>query len=430
MTDRADGAAAPLLLRGVEQVLGGPAPLRVRAWDGSEAGAADGPVLVVRHRRALRHLVWSPDELGLARAFVSGDLDVEGDLFEAVAGFLAARAAAGAEPWVPSSRAGLLRDAARLGTLGPRPRLPREELRRRRGRRHSRGRDARAVRSHYDVGNDFYALVLGPSLVYSCAYWADGLDPAVEADLDRAQHDKLELVCTKLGLRPGMRLLDVGCGWGSMVLHAAREHGVRAVGVTVSPEQAGLARARVAEAGLEHLVEVRLQDYRDVDDGPYDAVSSIGMAEHVGREQLGRYAEQLHGLLAPGGRLLHHVIGSRRRPGPGPTGPVLRRALRVPGRRAAPPRRDGHRPAGRRVRGPGRAGPARALRPHPAGLGGPARGALGRGRRPGRSRPRAGVAAVHGGLRRRLRGRAGRRRPGPRRRSDGGTSGVPLRRPV
>ncbi len=320
---RTDDGVASRLLQVVGTAIGGPPPLRLRAWDGSEAGPDGTPVLVLKRPRALRRLLWSPDELGLGRAWVSGDLDVEGDLYEAVTAVLDARAtgpqddheaAPGPRSLVPrprAPRARLLAEAARLGALGPPPPPPPEEVRLGRGRRHTPDRDARAVRSHYDVGNEFYRLLLGPSWVYSCAYWDDDGDPLVEADLDRAQHDKLELVCTKLGLRPGMRLLDVGCGWGSMVLHAAREHGVHAVGVTVSPEQARLARERVRQAGLERLVEIRQDDYREVADGPYDAISSIGMAEHVGREQLAVYAAGLHGLLAPGGRLLHHAIGSR-----------------------------------------------------------------------------------------------------------------------
>ncbi|MGJ7442773.1 class I SAM-dependent methyltransferase [Aquipuribacter sp. MA13-6] len=334
-SDGTGDGVAPRLLRVVGVAIGGPPPLRLRGWDGSEAGPADTPVLVLNHPRALRRLLWSPDELGLGRAWVSGDLDVEGDLYAAVAAVLDARSLAargpddgdraGADPAtgrpVPrprAPRARLLAEAARLGVLGPPPPPPPEEVRLGRGRRHTPARDARAVRSHYDVGNEFYRLLLGPSWVYSCAYWDAGGDPAVEADLDRAQHDKLELVCTKLGLAPGMRLLDVGCGWGSMVLHAAREHGVRAVGVTVSPEQADLARERVRGAGLERLVEIRHADYREITDGPYDAVSSIGMAEHVGCAQLDAYAAGLHALLAPGGRLLHHTIGSRGDPGLAP----------------------------------------------------------------------------------------------------------------
>lgn len=321
MTVAAGTGVADRLSRAVEAVLGGPSPLRLRAWDGSESGPPEAPVVVLRHRRALRRLVWSPDELGLGRAYVSGDLDVEGDLAQAVAGFLATRTAAGrGSGTVRVSRAGLLLEAARLGALGPPPPPPPEEVRLGRGRRHTPERDARAVGVHYDVGNDFYRLLLGPSLVYSCAYWDTGWDPADPRDLDRAQHDKLELVCTKLGLRAGQRLLDVGCGWGSMVLHAAREHGVHAVGITVSAEQAALARARVEQAGLGHRVQIRQQDYREPVGGDFDAISSIGMAEHVGRDQLSRYATGMHGLLRPGGRLLHHVIGSRGDAGLAPRG--------------------------------------------------------------------------------------------------------------
>jgi len=168
---------------------------------------------------------------------------------------------------------------------------------------HTRDRDARAVSHHYDVGNDFYALVLGPSLVYSCAVWTDE-----DVGLDAAQEAKLDLVCRKLGLGPGMRLLDVGCGWGSLAMHAARRYGADVVGITVSAEQARLARERVAEAGLTDRVTIRIQDYRDVDDGPFDAVASIGMAEHVGRVRMPDYVDVLVRALRPGGRLLHHAI--------------------------------------------------------------------------------------------------------------------------
>jgi cyclopropane-fatty-acyl-phospholipid synthase len=177
------------------------------------------------------------------------------------------------------------------------------------GERHSRTRDRAAIRHHYDVGNDFYRIILGESMVYSCAYWRSPDDPA--ATLDDAQRDKHDLVCRKLGLGEGDRLLDVGCGWGSLLLHAAREYGARAVGVTLSAEQAELGRKRVAEAGLTDRVEVRLQDYRDVVDGPFEAIASVGMAEHVGAAPYADYAAGLWGLLRPGGRLLNHQIARR-----------------------------------------------------------------------------------------------------------------------
>lgn len=184
-------------------------------------------------------------------------------------------------------------------------------MRGRGGGRHTRRRDKRAISHHYDVGNDFYELVLGPSMVYSCAYWAS---EGPEATLEDAQRDKLDLIARKLNLREGDRLLDVGCGWGSMALHAAREYGARVVGITLSREQAAYARKRIAEEGLTDRVEIRVQDYRDVADGPYDAISSIGMAEHVGAVRYREYADILYGLLKPGGRLLNHQISRRPEP--------------------------------------------------------------------------------------------------------------------
>jgi cyclopropane-fatty-acyl-phospholipid synthase len=192
--------------------------------------------------------------------------------------------------------------AKRLGVLGP-PLPPPPEEARLRGRRHSKERDAAAVAHHYDVSNEFYRLVLGETMTYSCAYFTeDG------TSLDDAQRAKYDLVCRKLGLQPGMRLLDVGCGWGGMAMHAAEHYGVRAVGVTLSRHQHDLASKRVAEAGLAEHVEIRFQDYRDVDDGPYDAVSSIGMFEHVGLARLRDYFDVLFKLLPPTGRLLNHAI--------------------------------------------------------------------------------------------------------------------------
>ncbi|WP_411106890.1 class I SAM-dependent methyltransferase [Streptomyces sp. cmx-4-9] len=325
--------AAPRLAAVAETLLGTPLPVRIRAWDGSEAGPPGAPLLAVHDRRALRRLLWKPGELGLARAWVAGELSAEGDLYavlERVAGLLWERgplpgapdpadgAGAAADPGrEPAAAGALLRDPERraavrelialAGPLPP-PRPPAEEVPRRSGARHTRVRDRQAVSHHYDVGNDFYERVLGPSMVYSCAYWSTG------ATLEEAQRDKLALVCGKLALRPGLRLLDVGCGWGSMAVHAAREHGVRVTGVTLSREQAAYARKRVADEGLTDLVEIRVQDYRDVRDGPYDAVSSIGMAEHVGAERYRDYARTLYALLRPGGLLLNHQIA--RRPAP------------------------------------------------------------------------------------------------------------------
>ncbi|MFF6948952.1 class I SAM-dependent methyltransferase [Streptomyces iakyrus] len=304
--------AAPRLQGLFTQLLGAPLPVGIRAWDGSQAGPPGAPTLVVRNRRALRRLLWKPGELGLARAWVAGDLDIEGDLYttlDLLAGLIWERgedartlAQALRDPEVRAAVRGLVKLAG--PPLPPAP--PREEARSPRRHLHTKHTDRRAISHHYDVGNDFYEIVLGPSMVYSCAYW-----PTPDSTLEQAQWDKLELVCRKLGLRPGLRLLDVGCGWGSLAIHAAREHGVSVVGVTLSQEQAAYARKRVADEGLTDKVEIRVQDYRDVRDGPYDAISSIGMAEHVGAERYLEYADDLYTLLKPGGRLLNHQIARR-----------------------------------------------------------------------------------------------------------------------
>ncbi|KJK57875.1 SAM-dependent methyltransferase [Saccharothrix sp. ST-888] len=307
---------ATQLVGALEGLLGAGLPLRVQAWDGSVAGPSGAPLVVLRNRRAVRRLIWQPGELGLARAFVSGDLDLAPgtdlyDVMRAVAHFVELpqihSLALGPRDLLGPEGRHLLSVAVRTGSLGLQPTPPPEEARQQ-GRVHSSSRDRAAISHHYDVGNDFYRLVLGSSMVYSCAYWTpDG------KSLEDAQEAKLDLICRKLGLRPGMRLLDVGCGWGSLLLHAAGRYGVTAVGVSISKEQVALARERVAAAGLSDRVEVRLQDYREIPDGPFDAISSVGMAEHVGAAQYLRYASGLYELLTPGGRLLNHQIA--RRPG-------------------------------------------------------------------------------------------------------------------
>jgi len=291
--------------RALEAVLGPDLPIAVRAYDGSRLGPTDAPAtLLVRSPDVFRRLVTAPGELGLGRAYVSGELDVEGDLYAALAALrdrIPDLRAFGARQWAEVLRlAGS--SLARTG-LRPLP-VPPEEARLG-GIRHSRERDAAAIAHHYDVSNAFYRMVLGPSMTYSCAVWER---PGPDVTVEEAQAEKYELVCRKLGLERRMRLLDVGCGWGGMVLHAAANHGVRAVGVTLSRRQAECAEKAVAEAGLADRVEIRYQDYRDVRDGPFDAISSIGMFEHVGLSQLGVYFGGLRRLLRPGGRLLNHGV--------------------------------------------------------------------------------------------------------------------------
>jgi cyclopropane-fatty-acyl-phospholipid synthase len=301
----AAGALAPVLAAFV----GEDAPIRVLFWDSSVIEADTNTTLVIHSPRALRRLLYAPGELGLARAYVAGDIDIEGDLQGVFS--LAERyrdSATLARP--PRQFPPLVRAARKLG-IDPRPLCPPPEEARISGRSHSPKRDRAAISHHYDVSNDFYKLVLGDSLTYSCAFFArDGMS------LEEAQSAKHDLVCRKLGLRSGMRLLDVGCGWGEMVAHAAENYGVRAVGVTLSERQHELASKRIAEGGLADRVEIRLQDYRSISDGPYDAISSIGMFEHVGARMLDHYFATLYGLVREGGRVLNHGIS---RP-PGRTG--------------------------------------------------------------------------------------------------------------
>jgi cyclopropane-fatty-acyl-phospholipid synthase len=276
-------------------------PFALRFWDGSVVPATvDGaPEFHARTPAALAHFLRSPGELGLGRAYVQGDL-VADDLdaaFEVVDGW--EPPTVGAADRVRLTLAAI----AAAGWAGI-PRMPALELILD-GERHSAARDAAAVRYHYDVGNEFFALFLDDSMTYSCAIFSRGAQT-----LEEAQRCKLELVCTKLGLQPGQRVLDVGCGWGSFAIHAAREHGARVVGITLSRSQAELARRHVAEAGAADRVEIRFADYRELDDGPFDAIASIGMVEHVGDAQIDRYAGGLAGLLAPGGRLLNHGIAA------------------------------------------------------------------------------------------------------------------------
>jgi cyclopropane-fatty-acyl-phospholipid synthase len=282
----------------VDDMLGGGLPVAVEAYDGSRSGPVDAAAtIVIRSPDALRRIVTAPGELGIARAYVSGDLELQGSIWALLE--LRDRI-----PDVQLEPKMMLRLVHELGGWREvRPLAPPDEEVRLRGRRHSKARDAAAISHHYDVSNAFYGLVLGPSLTYSCAVWHDENDT-----LEAAQANKYELICRKLDLRPGMRLLDVGCGWGGMVMHAAQHHGVHGVGITISRQQAELAEKRVAEAGLSDQVQIRVQDYRDVADGPYDGISSIGMFEHVGEARLAEYFECLRRLIRPEGRLLNHGI--------------------------------------------------------------------------------------------------------------------------
>lgn len=300
---------ARYLADALEQALGGALPVGVRTWDGGGAGPDTGPTVVLRNRRALRRLLWRPGELGLARAYVTGDLDVDGDIKDGFRLAWAAIREGRLRRPTPRELARLGVLAVRLGVLGPPPRPPVQEARLT-GRLHALGRDRAAISHHYDLGNDFYELVLDEHMAYSCGWWS-------EADtLAEAQRAKLDMVCRKLELRPGVRMLDVGCGWGSLVLHAAKEYGAQVTGVTISRQQHDFVTRRAHARGLDHLVTVRLLDYRHVDDGPYDAVSSIEMGEHVGEENYPAYVRVLYRNLRAGGRLVLQQM-SRGRGAPG-----------------------------------------------------------------------------------------------------------------
>jgi cyclopropane-fatty-acyl-phospholipid synthase len=309
------GGLAPSLAAIAAQVTGTPVPIRLRAWDGSEAGPDGAPLLEIASRTALRRLAWNPGELGVADAYIAGDILVPGDLLSLLRLLRAPAARQRRPPAAALARlAGL---ALTAGAAGPRPRIPAERARVG-GRLHSRGRDKAVVAHHYDQPTDFYRLLLDPAMCYSCGYWTSD-EPGY--GLTEAQRDKLDLICRQLGLEPGMRLLDVGCGWGSLVLHAAANYGVRVTGVTLSAGQARFARERVAAAGLAASAEIRMADYRDIADGPYDAISVIEMGEHVGAAGYPAFAARLARLLRPGARLVLQQMS--RYGGPADGGPFI-----------------------------------------------------------------------------------------------------------
>lgn len=288
-------------------------PVRIRAWDGSEAGPIDAPVLELRSVDALRRLIWRPGELGAAQAYVTGEADIVGDLDDVLARVMG-RQGADAPSWSArlSTLGRGLRLAAELRLVGPPPAAPASQAVIG-GRLHSKARDRRAIHHHYDLSNDFYELILDESMAYSCAYFT-----GPEATLEEAQVAKLDLICTKLGLDSSATLLDIGCGWGALAVHAAQAFGAQVTAVTIAAEQHRFVSERVRRAGLEDRVDVRLCDYRDVE-GTYDAVSSIEMGEHVGQRNYPTFAGVLHERVRPGGRVLIQQMSRRgKHPGGGP----------------------------------------------------------------------------------------------------------------
>jgi cyclopropane-fatty-acyl-phospholipid synthase len=280
--------------------MGPDTPLAFEAFDGSTAGASGALCTIcIRDPRALNYVATAPSDLGLARAYVAGYLDVEGEIYTALRLIAGERIAT--LSW--SERLGILRQ---LGPRVLRPIPPPPQERRPGlwwGVRHSLQRDSRAISHHYDVSNRFYEWLLGPTMAYTCAVY-----PRSDATLEEAQEEKVDLVCRKLDLQAGQRLLDVGCGWGTMVIHAARQYGVKVLGVTLSRQQAEWGQKRIADLGLNDYAEIRHDDYRNITQTGFDAISSIGLTEHIGAKNLPGYVRFLASRLRPKGRLLNHCI--------------------------------------------------------------------------------------------------------------------------
>ena len=387
----------------LSEVVGKGVPIAFEAFDGSSAGPSDALCrIVIKDPRALNHVATAPSDLGLARAYVAGYLDVDGDIFTALE-LLSGEHVASLSV---TDRLEVLR---RLGLHILKPvSPPPEELRPGLwwGLRHSMQRDSKAISHHYDVSNRFYEWLLGPSMAYTCAVY-----PSPAATLEEAQEEKVDLVCRKLDLQPGQRLLDVGCGWGTMVLHAAKHYRVKVLGVTLSGQQAEWGRRTIVEQGLSDLAEIRHDDYRNVSETGFDAISSIGMTEHIGAKNVPGYAKFLASKVRPQGRFLNHCITR-----PITTAPArsrrLHQPLRVP-RRGARRSWDGDiRDTGQRFRSPSRGELPGALRAHLRRVGGQSRSALGRGRGRGRRGDRQGVASLFSRF-------AARFRPAPHRVASG-----------
>ncbi|WP_404352067.1 cyclopropane-fatty-acyl-phospholipid synthase family protein [Phycicoccus jejuensis] len=310
---------APRIEAALRPLLAGPLPVRLRAWDGSEAGPEGAMLVELRSPQALTRLLWHPGELGAAQAYVTGEIDVHGEIGDALDLVRETVAARSLPPLTPARVARMLPDLVRLardaGALA-RPPAPPATQAVIKGRLHSLARDRASISHHYDLSNEFYEFLLDPHMAYSCAFYADG----PQMRLEDAQAAKLDLVCRKVGLQEGMRFLDVGCGWGSLSLYAAEHFGAHVTGVTIAAEQKAFIDERIRERGLQDRVQIRLQDYREVHDGPYDAVASLEMGEHVGEKNYDTYAEVLHRNVKPGGYVLVQQMSRFRghHPGGGP----------------------------------------------------------------------------------------------------------------
>lgn len=285
----------------LERLFPSPRPFRIRLWNGSELEGDEHFTLVLRHPGSLRRMFKPPIELAMGEAYLRGDFEIEGDLIQAFDLVSLASRNFGS----PAGLLELVRRFRSLPTDPPTAELDTHAPARLRGQVHTSQRDREAIQYHYDVGNDFYKLFLDDRMIYSCGYFPEGIET-----LDRAQEKKLELICRKLRLRPGVRLLDIGCGWGGLLAYAAERHGVLGLGVTLSAEQHRLASERVRTSGLEEQLRIELRDYRFLEDESFDRIVSVGMFEHVGREQAPDYFTQVHRLLKGDGLFLNHAIST------------------------------------------------------------------------------------------------------------------------
>jgi cyclopropane-fatty-acyl-phospholipid synthase len=330
MTTATRDAPTATALRVLDDLLADvkPANFEVRLWDGTlwapEGAGAPAFTLVVEQPSALRGMLRAGTEAALAEAYLAGNLSIEGDIFavpDVGRGILQQNLGLARRARIAlrllrlpgedhETVDGAVADDDGVGPTGP---LPEAQLE---GQRHSIDRDRAAVTHHYDLSNRFYSLFLDPRMVYSCAVFR-----RPDESLEEAQRRKLDLICRKLRVREGERLLDIGCGWGALIIHAAREYGAQGVGITLSERQAELARTRVAEAGLGGRCRIEVRDYRELDDDAFDRVASIGMFEHVGRDRAPEYFATIHRLLRPGGSYLHHAITANplMEPGSGPS---------------------------------------------------------------------------------------------------------------
>jgi len=284
----------------LERIFPSPRHFSIHLWSQAElpADTQSQFTLVLNHPGALRRMFSPPIELSVGEAYIYGDFDIEGDLY-AFYGLLDVLLS---HNFNPTEAARLIKDIQRLPNSGPEYTIARSPAKLQ-GKLHSRERDIQAIRFHYNVSNEFYALWLDRLMQYSCGYF-----PTATEDLDTAQAKKIEYICHKLRLKPGEKLLDIGCGWGGLAITAAQNYGVNVLGVTLSDKQASYAQKRAASLGLDDQVHIEMRDYRDLERESFDKIISVGMFEHVGLTHLPEYFAQVHRLLKPGGLFLNHGI--------------------------------------------------------------------------------------------------------------------------